>query len=78
MVRNIRTVAEDNNNYNFIFEDEGIPFNPLEKENPDISLSASKREVGGLGIFLTKEIMDDIKYKYENNKNILTILKKIR
>ena len=71
------TIQVDNNNYSFIFEDEGIPFNPLEKENPDISLSASKREIGGLGIFITKKIMDDINYKYENNKNILTILKKI-
>ena len=67
------TIEEDNNNYSFIFQDEGIPFNPLEKENPDTSLSASKREVGGLGIFLTKSIMDDVKYKYENNKNILTL-----
>ena len=67
------TIQMDDNKYKFIFEDEGTPFNPLERENPDVSLSADEREVGGLGIFLTKSIMDDIKYKYENNKNILTL-----
>ena len=68
------TIKFDNGKYNFIFEDEGVKFNPLENKNPDISLPASEREVGGLGIFLTKNIMDDINYKYENNKNILTLI----
>ena len=59
------------------FEDNGIPFNPLEKENPDITLSAEKREVGGLGIFITKQIMDQVEYIYENQKNVLKMTKKI-
>lgn len=57
------------------FEDEGIPYNPLTKEDPDITLSAEERSVGGLGIFVVKKTMDDVRYKYEDGKNILTIKK---
>ena len=57
------------------FEDEGIPYNPLNKEDPDVSLSVEERGIGGLGIFLVKKTMDDIKYEYDNGKNILTIAK---
>ena len=71
------TIQPENNKITFTFEDNGVPFNPLERLDPDISLSADKREVGGLGIFLTKKTMDEIKYKYENNKNILIITKTI-
>lgn len=59
------------------FEDSGIPYNPLAKEDPDITLSAEERSVGGLGIYVVKKTMDDVKYKYENGKNILTIKKLI-
>ncbi|MCQ2428967.1 MAG: SpoIIE family protein phosphatase [Clostridia bacterium] len=59
------------------FEDEGIPYNPLNRQDPDITLSAEEREIGGLGIFMVKKTMDDIRYKYENGHNILTIAKKI-
>ena len=69
------SIEIENNKVILTFEDSGIPFNPLEKSDPDISLPAKKRAVGGLGIFLTKRIMDDVKYKYENNKNILRITK---
>ena len=65
---------DDEGKYSFIFEDTGIKFNPLEKKSPDVSLSADEREIGGLGIFLTRNIMDDVKYKYENNKNVLTLI----
>ena len=58
-------------------EDSGIPYNPLEKEDPDITLSAEERQIGGLGIFIVKKYMDDIKYAYENKKNILTLVKNI-
>ena len=57
------------------FEDEGVPYNPLIKDDPDISLSADERSIGGLGVFVVKKTMDDVKYKYENGKNILTIKK---
>ena len=59
------------------FEDEGIPYNPLTKEDPDITLSAEERNIGGLGVFVVKKTMDDMRYKYENGKNILTIKKLI-
>ena len=59
----------------FIIADRGIPFNPLKKEDPDITLSADEREIGGLGIFITKKTMDSIHYSYENNENILTMTK---
>ncbi len=57
--------------------DEGTPFNPLERAEPDITLSAADRDIGGLGIFITKKTMDTVSYKYENGKNILTMTKKI-
>ncbi|MCF0111057.1 MAG: ATP-binding protein, partial [Erysipelotrichaceae bacterium] len=59
------------------FEDEGIPYNPLTKEDPDVTLSAEERQIGGLGIFMVRKMMDDVRYKYENDRNILTIYKKL-
>ncbi len=53
------------------FCDQGIPFDPLAKPDPDITLSAEDRKIGGLGIFLTKKIMDKVEYRYENGSNIL-------
>ena len=49
----------------------------LLKDKLDISLSAAEREIGGLGIFITKKTMDTVSYAYENGKNILTMTKKI-
>ena len=59
------------------FEDAGIPYNPLERDYPDTSLSAEEREPGGLGIYMVKKIMDDVIYDYVDGKNILTIRKNI-
>ena len=56
-------------------EDYGRPFNPLEKEDPDITLSADERQIGGLGIFMVKKSMDTVSYNYENEKNRLTLEK---
>ena len=61
----------------FRMSDKGIPFDPLKKPDPDITLSAEEREIGGLGIFITKKTMDSVTYAYENNENILTMIKKI-
>lgn len=58
------------------FIDSGVPYNPLEREDPDVSLSADDREIGGLGIFVVKKSMDEVTYSYENNQNILTLFKK--
>jgi anti-sigma regulatory factor (Ser/Thr protein kinase) len=60
-----------------VIKDDGVPFNPLEKAEPDISLSADEREIGGLGIFITKKTMDTVSYTYENDSNVLTMTKKI-
>lgn len=59
------------------FIDSGMPFDPLEKADPDVTLSAQEREIGGLGIFMVKKTMDKIEYSYENGFNILTIHKHI-
>jgi anti-sigma regulatory factor (Ser/Thr protein kinase) len=61
----------------FRMTDKGVPFNPLEKPDPDITLSAEDREIGGLGIFITKKTMDSLSYTYENRENVLTMIKKI-
>lgn len=57
--------------------DAGNQFNPLDTPDPDITLSAEERPIGGLGIFLCKQMMDSIEYRYEEGKNILTMTKKI-
>ena len=61
----------------FRMADKGIPFDPLKKPDPDITLSAEDREIGGLGILIAKKTMDSITYAYENGENILTMVKKI-
>lgn len=58
--------------------DSGIPYNPLEKEDPDTTLSAEEREVGGYGIFIVKKVMDEIHYEYKDGKNILTMKKAVK
>lgn len=59
------------------FIDSGVPYNPLEKMDPDVTLSAEERQIGGLGIFLVKKTMDGMEYRREDGRNMLTILKKI-
>ena len=58
-------------------KDGGTPFNPLAREMPDITLPLEERRIGGLGIFLTVKMMDEVTYDYVNNENILTIKKTI-
>ena len=60
-----------------IFEDRGVPFDPLAKEDPDIDAPAEDRPIGGLGIFLTKKIMDTVSYEYDNGVNRFTAVKNI-
>ena len=68
---------EETRNITFEMADSGVPFDPLKKPDPDITLSAEEREIGGLGIFITKKTMDSVSYSYEDGKNILTMIKKI-
>ena len=58
------------------FRDKGMAFNPLAKEDPDVSQSAEERQIGGLGIYIVKKTMDQVEYRRENDENILTIWKK--
>ena len=57
------------------FIDKGIPYDPLAKSDPDVTLSAEERKIGGLGIFMVKKSMDDVKYQYLDGHNILTLKK---
>ena len=68
---------EESRTITFRMADKGTTFDPLQKPDPDITLSAEDREIGGLGIFITKKTMDTVRYAYENGENILTMIKKI-
>ena len=57
------------------FIDNGVPYDPLSKEDPDLTLSAEERQIGGLGIYLVKMSMDEITYEYKDGQNILSIKK---
>lgn len=63
--------------WRIVFEDAGVPFNPLDKDDPDITLSVEDRPIGGLGIFLCKQMMDHLEYHYEDGCNRLSMEKKI-
>ena len=57
------------------FIDNGVPYDPLAKTDPDTTLSAEEREIGGLGIYMVKKSMDEITYDYKDGQNILKIKK---
>ena len=59
------------------FLDQGVPYDPLTAEDPDTTLSADERKIGGLGIFMVKKSMDEIDYRYQDGQNILTIKKRL-
>ncbi|MCR5511238.1 MAG: ATP-binding protein [Lachnospiraceae bacterium] len=59
------------------FMDKGMPYNPLAKDDPDVTQSADERPIGGLGIYMVKNIMDDVEYEYKDGQNIFTIAKNI-
>ena len=67
--------TKDPNGIQITFIDSGIPFNPLEAKEPDTTLSAEEREIGGLGIFMVRKSMDDVQYEYKDRHNILRIRK---
>jgi len=60
---------------NITFRDRGVPYDPLAKPDPDVTLPAAKRQIGGLGIFMVKKSMDDMHYAYRDGQNVLTITK---
>ena len=74
----ILNVNEDVLTATLTFIDEGIEYDPLAKKDPDVKLPAEDREIGGLGIFLVKKTMDDMRDEYRDGQNCLTLIKKIR
>ncbi len=68
-------VVQDPTRVEITFIDTGVEYDPLKKEDPDITLSAEERQIGGLGIFMVKKSMDDMIYNYNDGKNILKIIK---
>ena len=69
--------AEQEGTVTLTFIDEGVPFDPTQIAEPDVTLPAAKRQIGGLGIFLVRKTMDGVDYRREDGKNILCIRKKI-
>lgn len=70
--------SPDSRTIDICFIDSGSPFDPTARTDPDTSLSAEERQIGGLGIFLVKKMMDEMKYTYEGGKNIIRIKKTVR
>lgn len=70
-------MSEDNKSVLLTFSDSGIPYDPLEADIPDVELDGDERPIGGLGIFLVRELMDDITYEYKDGNNILCLIKTI-
>lgn len=69
-------LADTDGTITLVFKDRGVPFDPLAKPDPDITLSAEDRPIGGLGIFLCKQMMDNVRYEYTDGQNVLTMVKK--
>ena len=68
---------EENAAVRITFIDSGIPFDPTQNPDPDVTLSAEERGIGGLGIYMVKKTMDEMRYEYKDGQNVLTIVKKI-
>lgn len=70
------SVVQDGNSVTFCMTDSGVPFDPLAKPDPDTTLSAEERQIGGLGIFMMKKTMDEAHYERRDGENILTMKKR--
>lgn len=71
------SIDGEKGNVTITFMDEGKPFDPLAKDDPDITLSAEDRQIGGLGIFMVKKSMNEVHYERKDKKNIFTMSKQI-
>ena len=72
----VRLEITDEPSVRLTFIDSGVPFDPLKKPDPDVTLAAEDRQIGGLGIYMTKKTMDDVIYEYKDGQNVLTLVKK--
>jgi anti-sigma regulatory factor (Ser/Thr protein kinase) len=70
--------APEDQTYIFTVSDSGIPFDPTQRPEVDITLPAEKRNIGGLGIHLVRQLIDKIHYRREEGKNVLTLVKKLK
>ena len=70
-------LSEDHSQVSITFTDAGTPYDPLSREDPDVTLPGEERLIGGLGIFLIKNYMDDVRYKFADGQNHLTIVKNL-
>ena len=70
-------ILEDPHRVEITFADKGTPYDPLAREDPDVTLSAGERPIGGLGIFMTKKMMDDVTYENRDGSNILKLVKNL-
>ncbi|MBO6137869.1 MAG: ATP-binding protein [Lachnospiraceae bacterium] len=68
-------VLDDPSGVELTLTDSGVPYDPLAKEDPDVTLSAEEREIGGLGIYMVKKSMDEVAYKHVDGKNIFSMKK---
>lgn len=70
-------LEQENDIVTLHLKDKGKPFDPLAKQDPDVTMKMEDRKIGGLGIYLIKQMMDEVKYERTNEENILTFSKKI-
>ncbi|MBQ7197293.1 MAG: ATP-binding protein [Synergistaceae bacterium] len=71
-------IQKEPSSVSITFVDKGVPYDPVAKPDPDVTLSAEEREIGGLGIFMVKNSMDEMTYEYKDCQNILTIRKNLK
>ena len=64
----------DGDKITLVFLDDGVPYNPMEAEEPDVALGADEREIGGLGLFMVKKMAEQVRYEYAGQKNQLTVV----
>ena len=71
-------IIRDEKNIALRFHDNGVPFNPLQKDPPDITSPLEDRKIGGLGIFMVKKFMDTVSYEYTEGENVLMVMKQLK
>ena len=70
----LECALRDDGGISIVFSDNAAPFNPLERSDPELDVPLEDREVGGLGIFLVKKMMDEVRYERRGGENVLTLI----
>lgn len=71
------SIRESNGTVTITLKDSGVPFDPLARDDPDVTIPVSERAIGGLGIFMVKKNMDEVRYRRKDGQNVFTMKKKI-